>query len=269
MEENKKNNMKDEINDKVTDSVTDNTENEEALNETVLTEGDNENIGEENTSEKDVISSGRKTRRNILIAFGGLFLLGVVCALLLNALDNGWFTSKKDMQEYDTKKPNKIVFHETYPEAFNIFEYDEYLELNRNVYYTDERMGTTTVVEENDIKRYGEAFVVLYNMIKYATEGDWEKYNAILSDELAKDAGEFTQQQIYKVEITPFRSANLEGENGKTYNVTVFKISYMIHENNGTFRDDIGSDMARLQYYTFSNESGEYRLITIANQNYK
>ena len=55
---------------------------------------------------------------------------------------------------------------------------------------------------------------------------------------------------------------------GKTYTEYVIMIEYKIHENNGTFRRDVESDVARPQYFVINNSTGEYKVMEIAYVKY-
>ena len=109
-------------------------------------------------------------------------------------------------------------------------------------------------VSEDRANNYGEAFAVVYNVIIAIRNGDATTYNFYMGKKELKK-GIFTQQQIYDILIT-FQPGYTDDEE-VSYDKAVFKVEYKIHENNGTYRNNIESDASRPIYFIVDNSSGE------------
>ncbi len=184
----------------------------------------------------------------------------VLCAVLIAILES---VGEGDI-EYETYPPlpdNKL--YETYPEDFDIMEYEEYLSFDRNIYRNDTNTGVTVSVDREQAAKYGEDFLLLYDVIIAINEGDRDSYNSYMGN-ARLEKGEFTQQQIYDILITPYSSSEEKG-----YEEITYKVTYRIHENNGTYRNTIESDKSRPQYFIINNSSGEFKVADILEQGYK
>ena len=200
----------------------------------------------------------QKLKRNIIIVFSSMVVFMAICLILPNIVDLGSLFGQEKNQENDTSsgKNNTIIFHETKEPGFDIFEYEEYLGLDRNIYYAD-GSGLKESVEESKVPNYGEGFAVVYNVIKAIINGDADTYNDYMGENILKE-DEFTQQQLYEIVITKDSQTSNKTDTGKIYNQYTFTVEYMIHENNGTFRTDFGSDEIKKQYFVVTNQSGKY-----------
>ena len=182
--------------------------------------------------------------------------LNIVIAVLENLVG-----SSKEAETYGTVSPE--LLDETKDEDFDIMEYDGYLSLNRTVMYKES--GVTVSVSEDSLQNYDYGFRVIYEIFDTLIAGDWESYNLLVSEKLQKKS--FTQQQIYAVVITKYSFGDVSDKNG-VYSEYVYKVEYKIHENNGSFRNDIVSDASRPQYFVVNNSSGSYRLEKIVEVGY-
>ncbi|MBR3894468.1 MAG: hypothetical protein IKJ35_04905 [Clostridia bacterium] len=140
-------------------------------------------------------------------------------------------------------------FCTTYPG--NIMEYDAYLQLNRQVSYCDIPSGyglTQSITEENR-KEFDQKVLFLYDYLQTVIAGDAEKYNTYFNEtffEHNEKKTSFSPQMLYNMKITysEFETAD-NGDKLMTY-----ILEYMIFQNDGTFRKDVGSDGSRPQYVT-------------------
>jgi uncharacterized protein (AIM24 family) len=75
-------------------------------------------------------------------------------------------------------------------------------------------------------------------------------------------------QQIYDIQVVKLREYTVN--DGET-TIFEFDVSYCIRHNNGTFRDDIGSNVARSQVYQLYRDdySGEVLLQSISEYHIK
>ena len=192
----------------------------------------------------DVEVSTKKTKRTIIIVFASMLAFMIICLMIPGLTQYGRQNEVKDPNE-----DNSYYFCEPYEEGFDILEYEEYMGLDRTFMYYD-GTGIGSGLVEGNLNEYNPGVTVIYNMLNAHIEGDVDAYNALLGADMEKKDS-FTQQQIYKISIT---NKSKSGVNG-TYEFTV---DYKIHENNGSYRTDMGSDMYRPLAVTVSNVSGKY-----------
>lgn len=204
------------------------------------------------------------TKRIVKIIVTSIIGALVLLALLIWLIDS---LVKKDV-EYETLPPvDPSKLHETKDEDFDIMEYGEYLAFDRSIYLNDKSSGVTQSVREEDCDLFGDGFGIMYRVIVSINEGDHVSYNYYMGkNALKKD--EFTQQQIYDIEIIP-QSFGEVVEDGVSYDEYIFKVTYRIHENNGTYRNTIESDVSRPQYFIINNSTGVFKVMDIIEQGYK
>lgn len=206
----------------------------------------NSNVPNEKINKNNVKDTGKRNKKIIIGVFLIMLVFMMLC-LLIPEIKN--LKEQNDIK--DPTESNNYVFAEPYEEGFDILKYDEYLKLDRNIMYYDTTGIGSGVVDDN-LNEFNPGVTVIYNMINALIKGDEKAYNACLGDDVDKSYG-FTQQQIYNVKITNKSSAS----SSSSYEFTV---EYKIHENNGTYRRDMGSDEFRPLTVTVSNTSGEYKI---------
>lgn len=213
--------------------------------------------------EKKVLTPAEKSKRTrmiIIITFiASLFLL--MLYIVLPDLFNGG--SKTEEQTYAPIDPDKL--HEVMGDDFDIFEYEEYLKFDRNIYYHDKNTGVLESVDESNSNYYGEGFKIAFDIVSAIMHGDVDKYNSLVAESEQRD--EFTQQQLYDIKITKEGEESITTENGVCVRYRI-KVEYKIHENNGTYRNNIESDASRPQYYIIDNLSGELILTDVEEKYY-
>ena len=74
-------------------------------------------------------------------------------------------------------------------------------------------------------------------------------------------------QKVYDIYVELIKNTDIKLDNGSDAIEYVYKISYKILENDGTFRRDIESDAARPQFYTVIDD-GISLLITDVSYTY-
>lgn len=208
----------------------------------------------------DIVAANKKMKKTkiIIISVFACMLTFMLCCLLIPGfLNMSAFEDKKNSDERV-----QYIFHDPYPDSFNIMTYDGYMNLDRGFYYLDDSTGQTSELTREDLVDYNAGVTVLYNMFDAMIAGNSKAYNALLSDKL-EPKGDFTQQQVYKIHVTSIDNRDTVSDG---YN---FKVEYQIHENNGTFRTDIGSDMAKIQYFTIRKIDGKYLIDSITESNNK
>ena len=205
----------------------------------------------------NITARDSSSRKNIKIS---IIIVGVAIALIAAlALLWGFLGQKEDKLEFPPVDPS--LLEDTKEEDFDIMEYDEYLALNRNVVFQNEGNGTSISINDQSYKNYGEAVELVYKMLRTLIEGDYEKYNSMVSGKAEKYEW-FSQQQIYDVVMKEVKVEELEGKNG-SYTEYVIKLKYKIHENNGSYRNNIVPDASRPQYIVINDSTGKLMIMDI------
>ena len=195
-----------------------------------------------------------KSKKRVWIIIACLACAFLLCGIMI-AIVEGYESGEGEFETWGAIDPLKL--HETYDEDFDIMEYDEYLGFDRNIYLDDRQTGVKESVAQEQASLHGKAFEVVYFVLRAINEGDSETYNAYMGKDALKK-GEFTQQQIYDITISPHSSSEDGG-----IEEYIFKVTYKIHENNGTYRNTIESDTSRPQYFYVNNSSGEFLVVKI------
>ena len=192
------------------------------------------------------------------VALIAVLLIGVIISEIVSNL------SKGQNEEEITVDPSKLS--ETKEEGFDIMEYDVYLNLNRTIMFYEKDSGVSYSVDSSNSKGLGADVELICKLIDAIVAGDDYTYNSFVND-TTKHKNNFTQQQVYDILVTRDSIEQINSE-GKTYTEYVIMIEYKIHENNGTFRRDVESDVARPQYFVINNSTGEYKVMEIAYVKY-
>lgn len=206
-------------------------------------------MGEQNTR-----SEYAKSKKRVWIIIACLLGVLVLCGIMIAIIE----TVESGEGEFETWGAiDRDKLHGTYGEDFDIMEYDEYLGFDRSIYLDDRQTGVKESVPQDQASLHGKAFEVVYSVLRAINEGDCDTYNSYMGKDALKK-GEFTQQQIYDITISPYSSSEEGG-----IEEYIFKVTYKIHENNGTYRNTIESDTSRPQYFYVNNSSGEFLVVKI------
>ncbi len=229
---------------------------------------DEENINENASSDngtavkdstiEEMRRKNKKTKMIIIIVFAASLLL-----LLASAIIPQFFSEKEEnnYKEYPPIEPSKL--YETKEEDFDIMEYEDYLSLDRNIYFLEGGKDSYTKISvtEKEAKKLGEDILFMYELLNAVIDGDVDTYNDMVGEDLEKE--DFTQQQLYGIEIS--RSKPNEGEN---YDY-VLRVEYKIHENNGTYRNNILPDATRYQLFCLKKEGKNLNAVAIIEPYYE
>ncbi len=185
----------------------------------------------------ELLQARAKKVRNLIFAIiGGAILLGLLTVLAL------YFLLPKQEQP-----PEKELHF--YPVTdINIFESGRYHESDMVISYCADPngMGLTEAITDADRASFdvGVQFLEIY--LKTVISGDNETYRTFFTEEYLRthELPSFTQQMLYKMCIYYCATERL---NGGMTRVT-YRLDYMIRENNGSFRKDVGSDAIRPQF---------------------
>jgi hypothetical protein len=153
----------------------------------------------------------------------------------------------------------------------NIFEDEEYMALIANgVLKYDNAANSIIQLNSDNAGEHGDAVKFLVDFVDSIIDGDSTRYNSFFSKEYFKtnkEKSKFTMQKIYDGTIT-YYSAEGVTDNGNNYTKYIYKLSYSIIDNNGTFRNDIGEDQ-KTQYIVITNREGTLKIDAISTSKYK
>lgn len=182
---------------------------------------------------KETIKKRNKRRLTKIICFvAGIIVLMLIAYTVLSII-----ASRKPDYGYE--------FYEPDWEA-DIMEDEEYLDRGWYVTYTNEMGESVKILDDNYLK-YGIGVEYLSYYFAAIQSGDCETYNALFGDEYYEKndpIDPFTPQRIYDIQLRLLNESEIDDE---SY-VINYALEYKIMRNDGTFRQDIGSDMARTQY---------------------
>lgn len=144
----------------------------------------------------------------------------------------------------------------------DIFTLERYLDKNR--YITFKEGGFSVMMVDEAYNEYGVCVEFLAEYLEALMQGNAEVLNGFYSSDWLDSNGrydKFTMQKLYDMVIEFIVSTDTEGPDGRAITEYVYKISYKILENDGTFRSDIESDASRPQFFTVVDD-GEGLSIT-------
>jgi hypothetical protein len=105
--------------------------------------------------------------------------------------------------------------------------------------------GETYSVEKQDLEKEDAYVSFFYNYFEAVKNGDCDAIADMYASDYENVPSDFTVQMIYDMQI----SQSMDYESG-----LVFRVDYKIYRNNGTFRDDVGSDTTRSLSFTLIRE---------------
>ena len=225
------------------------------MNEQNINEQNEEEIKAPITDEEiERLAKKSRTTKTIIIA---IFVAALILVGIYAIVPSFFGETDEEYETYPPVHPSKL--HDTKEEGFDIMEYEEYLSLNRNIMYIDG--GVRISIDEDDVTEYGEQFRLAYDIIGYLIAGDVDAYNSVVADDLKKES--FTQQQLYAISLQ--KASSNEGESYEH----VVRVEYKIHENNGTYINNIEPDAMRYQLYCMERVNGNLKVTAILEPFYK
>lgn len=214
----------------------------------------------DNNVNKEIIKGKRPSSKKVILS-----VVGVICGLTLLFYGIILIANKVKNGRADPE-PNKYTFdYANYDE--NIFEDAVYMGYDRGVTYTNGNLTVTVDREHLDdvSEAYRETVLFMFDYIDAMINGDAQKVNSMYAASFFKDGRtpreRFTQQKIYAANIVAVDNWYDDSESSAVtyYNIG---IDYMIKNNNGTLRDDMGSDAVRRKYLTIRKDADGVFAIT-------
>ena len=200
-----------------------------------------------------------RRKKNMLTAILIFTAIGLLSGVLLCFPDLFVYEpdAGRDIPMY-SDKPLNYVFCE--PDYDLIVEENEYyMGLDRSLHL--KRGGETLSLTDEEIPGWGEAIVLFQKYFDAAIHADVETYNSLFTEAYYKSAepfDTFAPQMIYGITVEELRKEDAPG--GTRY---LFNVTYAIHQNNGTFRNDIESDAYKTLLFLLAPESGELKIDAI------
>ncbi len=203
-------------------------------------------------SEEEEAALMKKSRKKKMIIGVSVFaLVGIISGVLLMLEPWAESTLGETLGMYGS---NKSYSNYAADYDLDVTTVKEYMELDRNIYF--QKGNEKYIVSESDDNTPDIDFFIEY--FDCAINGRYEEYNAMFTDnyyESNEPYIRFAPQMIYDITIEKLSESYSGGKTNYTYNVT-----YRIYHNNGTFRNDIGSDGAKTLYFSLIEENGEVKI---------
>lgn len=204
------------------------------------------------TPEENEARYQQKKRKKKIVKIA-LICCAVIVVLYLATLSLNPDTLVDQWFHNDEQQPPQNI--EFYPidEDLDILTDAEYLEYDHRVFYYDADNGATYSVEEEDLPTLDAQICFFYDYFNIVILGDEEAYAECFVSDYDKPLPEsFTMQMVYDIHVEPYYSERV-GKNA-------YRVEYKIHKNNGTFRNDMGSDVSLPLLFILQEEGSAYRI---------
>lgn len=219
---------------------------------------------ESHNSSRQKKKKRKKTAAVITAAACGICVIGL---FFLNVgelnFDFGIFHKETEQVEYDGYGQHRISLYDPDWES-DIFLNPDWLDKNRYITYTENGMSLTLV--DYDYASCGKPVEMFGEYVDALMHGDAEKVNSFYTDsyfETHDRLEKITMQKLYNIEVEYISESEIELD-GKTVVQYIYKFTYMIMENDGTFRGDLVSDAMKPQYYTLIEDNDEIKISDIS-----
>lgn len=217
-----------------------------------------ERTNREELEQNNAYAQSKRMKRIIISVFAGMIGFIVLFYILSSVIDIDTIIANIGGNKYNPTKPTIVFVTPNYDE--DIYKDAVYIGLDRNIYIYDINTGVTESLESDDYEAYGDGVKFMADFVNFIIEGDAESYNKCFENECfyndsVEEKEAFTMQKLYNIKITRMSEDDVS-ENGQNYTKYEFVLEYMIHQNNGTFRTDIGSDASKKQYITLTDRTG-------------
>ncbi len=205
----------------------------------------------------------KKLKRRMLIAIGIMVAFVIVAIPLISFLEN---VSIGDDKPAETVKPSRPL-QNPYPPDYDtdILKDPAYLALDRDFHLKESTI--TTVLDVKNLKKYNPAVILLYDMVNAIIRGDADTYNSFFAESYFEGVDPhgkpnepekpFTMQRIYDIYIVKVQVSDKVTEDGQKYTEYLYGLEYKINRNDATFRNDIGHDSSRIQYFRITDRESE------------
>lgn len=206
----------------------------------------------------------KKTAAVITVAACAICVVGLFFMNIGELNFNFDFGKKETIQTvYDGKGQHRISLYEPDWES-DIFKNEEWLGKNRYLTYTENGMSLTLV--DYDYASCGKPVEMFGAYFDALMHGDADAVNDFYTESYFETHDKFdkiTMQKLYNMEVEYISRSDITLYGVQTIQYT-YRVTYMIMENDGTFRDDLVSDAMRSQYYTLVEIGDEIKISDIS-----
>lgn len=189
-------------------------------------------------------------KKKLTIAAVAVAVLLLICTILAIALRRGG------------KAPDATEHFRTPDYTLDITTVSEYMDKDRFITYT---YGAESIgLDESNQNSFGKGVSFFVKYFKTLIDGDTDGYNALFTEEYYRRADPmptFTKQMIYDQRVEKIKE-----DTGGAFTEYVFAVTYRIYKNDGTFRREIGSDGAKVQFFYLTDKSGEVLINKITDK---
>ena len=154
-----------------------------------------------------------------------------------------------------------FIFHEVDFDT-DILSDPEYLALDRSVSL---KLGNQTVTIDDGYRSENGTIEFMLKYLDCIVAGDYNSYKNFFSKlyfETENVPEIFTMQRVYEITVE-YISETAVTESNKNYTEYRLSLDYKINRNNGTLRNDMGSDCIRTQYFLITDREGSLMIDTI------
>lgn len=190
----------------------------------------------------------------------------IVCAV---GLLSGVLLQNPDLFVYEPKDEKITSMYSDKLTSYVFWEADydlvveedaEYMGLDRNIHL--QKGAENFSVSKEEYAAWGEEIVLFGKYFDAAIHADTEAYNSLFTEAYYKNNEpllSFAPQMIYGITVEKMMEEQMADGSWKyLYNVT-----YAIHKNNGTFRNDIDSDAYKTLIFILAPENGVLKIDAI------
>ena len=200
----------------------------------------------------------QQKKKRMLLWIAVIALLGAVSWVLLQNPD--LFTPKKKAGA-TSMYSDRLLSFSFYPTDYDLdVTADEtYMSLDRSIHI--QRGAENFAVTDGDYASHGEAVEFFARYFETAVAGDADAYNSLFTDAYYKSADpyeKFAPQMIYGITLEQLKVT--EGKDGDSY---IYNVTYAIHRNDGTFRNDIDSDAYKTLIFYLVPDGDELKIDAI------
>ena len=145
----------------------------------------------------------------------------------------------------------------------DIFQNERWLERDRQIYFGDTYIFRA--IDSESSKKLGDHAVFFYDYFSSIINGDAALYSTFFADSYPRLSlpNKFTKQKLFDIYALKYDGL-VTDKNEEELQTINFIVEYKILENNGTFRDDLPSSVARKQLYRLiTDEMGNIKIHSI------
>ena len=205
-------------------------------------------------SDEQKIKQKEKKKKILVIAVLsviGLFVMMGLITFIASGIRNS-------IVKPEAEKPRQSYIFVNPDYNLNIFEDEYYMQLNREFGVFDG--NSRTVINDDNFKSYCPELNFMRHALEYVIAGNYTEYNKIFTEEYLNGAGDelreiFTMQQLYNIELEVIAYDTVRSDGGRFTTKSAIKVSYMIRNNNGTFRNDLPEEARVPVVYLLTSET--------------